>query len=243
MTVVTATAVVAMLTLVRTRTTPVTSLLARYEGLQIGGVAIGGALLVALVGRDLVIGKDGMPSEVRLLNLYTYNYKRPWPTSLDVTPALWFFLIVSAILIAALAFAAARKYVVPALLTTAVLFTAWGIDVYFVKASPHWGQRETILAYYRESARIPGPIVAYQMNWKGENFYTGNAIPAFVSSGKKFQDYILEEKKKGKKTFYFVTEHSRTGTLQNELGMPRIFDKLTTPELNNKFVLVRATFE
>jgi hypothetical protein len=112
-----------------------------------------------------------------------------------------------------------------------------------MKTSPHWGQRETMLAYYREHQKIPGPIVAYQMNWKGENFYTGNAIPAFVSSGKKFQDYILEQKKKGVKTFYFVTEHGRTGSLANELGGPRIFDKLTNPELNNKFGLVRATFE
>ena len=120
---------------------------------------------------------------------------------------------------------------------------AWGLDVYFMKISPHWGQRETTLAYYQAAREAPGPFIAYQMNWKGENFYTGNHVPAFVSSGKKFQDYILDEKKKGLRTFYFVTEHARTGTLLNELGGPHVFDKLTTPDLNNKFVLVRATFE
>ena len=45
------------------------------------------------------------------------------------------------------------------------------------------------------------------------------------------------------KTFYFVTEHGRTGTLQNELGATQAFEKLTTPELDNKFVLVRARFD
>ncbi len=124
-----------------------------------------------------------------------------------------------------------------------MLFAAWGLDVYFVKTSPHWGQREIMLAYTRAEKQVAGPIIAYQMNWKGENFYTGNKIPAFVSSGKKFQDYILEQKKKGVKTFYFVTEHGRTGSLSNELGMPRSFEKLTSPELNNKFLIVRATFE
>ena len=34
------------------------------------------------------------------------------------------------------------------------------------------------------------------MNWKGENFYTGNHVPAFVSSGKKFQDYLADERKR-----------------------------------------------
>ena len=220
-----------------------TSFAARYESLLIGAVGIAGALLVALVGRDLISGKDGLPSQVRFLHLFTYNFKRSWPTSLDFGPALLFFLLLSALLIGMLVVAAWRRVTVAALFTIAVLFAAWGLDVYFVKTSPHWGQRETILAYYKASAEIPGPIVAYEMNWKGENFYTGNAIPAFVTSGKKFQDYILEEKKKGKKTFYFVTEHARTGTLLNELGGPHVFEKLTTPELNNKFVLVRATFE
>src|SRR4029078_3372547 len=102
-----------------------------------------------------------------------------------------------------------RKWIVGAMLGLGVLFAAWGIDIYFFRLSPHWGQRETMLAYYRAVQEVPGPIIAFQMNWKGENFYTGNAIPALVSSGKKFQDYILEQKKKGLKTFYFVTEHTR----------------------------------
>ena len=45
------------------------------------------------------------------------------------------------------------------------------------------------------------------------------------------------------KTFYFVTEHGRTGTLSNELGTTKAFEKLTPPELDNKFGLVRARFE
>ena len=54
---------------------------------------------------------------------------------------------------------------------------------------------------------------------------------------------IAEEKRKGVRTFYFLTEHGRTGTLSNELGTTRSFEKLTTMDLNNKFLLVRATFD
>ena len=72
----------------------------------------------------------------------------------------------------------------------AVLWTAWGLDVYLYKAAPHWGQRETILAYYRDRTNENQPFVAYQMNWKGENFYTGNRVPAFVSSGEKFKEWV-----------------------------------------------------
>jgi 4-amino-4-deoxy-L-arabinose transferase-like glycosyltransferase len=215
----------------------------RFERAMLGAAAVAGAGLVAMVGRDLAKDVDGQPSHIRLLHLFTYNYKRPWPPSLDFTKPLWAFTIAATVLTLALVIARHRKAVVAALVALGVAFAAWGIDVYFVKISPHWGQRETTLAYYRAATRMPGPLVAYQMNWKGENFYTGNHVPAFVSSGKKFTDWVAEERKKGTKTFYFVTEHGRAGSLSTELGASKSFEKLTTPELDNKFVLVRADFE
>jgi hypothetical protein len=184
-----------------------------------------------------------MLSQIRLMHLITYNYKRPWPPSLDFTPTLWAFTGAAALLSLALVLVRVRRQIVVALLSLGVVFCIWGLDVYFMKISPHWGQRETTIAYYQAAREIPGPLIAYQMNWKGENFYTGNHVPAFVSSGKKFQDYVLDEKKKGQKTFYFVTEHGRTSTLSNELGPTKEFEKLTTMELDNKFVLVRARFD
>jgi len=215
----------------------------RFERIMYGAAGLAGALVVVFVGRDLAGLRGGLVDQVRLLHLFTYNYKRVFPPTLDFKPALWAFTVAAAVLTLGLVWAQIRKWVVGAMLALGVLFAAWGLDIYFFRLSPHWGQRETMVAYYRAIQEVPGPIIAFQMNWKGENFYTGNAIPAFVSSGKKFQDYILEQKKKGLKTFYFVTEHTRMGNLSTELGNPRIFDKLTTPELNNKFGLVRATFE
>lgn len=215
----------------------------RFEQAVFGAVALIGALAVLVVGADIAETREGLPNQARLLHLFTYNYKRPWPPSLDFRPVLGLFVIAAAVATSALLFVRIRKWAVYGLAALAAVFAAWTLDVYFVKASPHWGQRELIASYVQESTRIAGPLIAYQMNWKGENFYTGNKIPAFVTSGKKFQDHMLALKKKGHKTFYFITEPHRTGTLNNELGMPRVFDKLTTPELNNKFVLVRARFD
>jgi 4-amino-4-deoxy-L-arabinose transferase-like glycosyltransferase len=214
-----------------------------YERAMLGAAAIGAAVLVFFVGRDLAMAREGQPSQARLLQLFTYNYKRPWPPSLDFSSALWAFTAAAAMLSLLLVVARFRRHALGALMLLAVVFTGWGLDVYFVRTSPHWGQRETLLAYVRASHALPGPLVAYQMNWKGENFYAGNRIAAFVSSGKKFQDYINEQKKSGVKTFYFVTEHGRVNSLSNELGNPRFFEKLTPAELNNKFLVVRATFE
>jgi 4-amino-4-deoxy-L-arabinose transferase-like glycosyltransferase len=215
----------------------------RYERVLLGAAAAAGAVVVLAVGRDLSSGHDGAFSQIRLMHLVTYNYKRPWPPSLDFTPTLGAFTAAAAALTFLLVVVRLRRHVVAGLVALGLGFGAWGLDVYFMKISPHWSQRETTVAYYQATREAPGPLLAYQMNWKGENFYTGNHVPAFVSSGKRFQDYILEEKKKGLRTFYFVTEHGRTSTLSNELGPTRSFERLTTPELDNKFVLVRARFD
>lgn len=215
----------------------------RFERVVLGAAAAAGAAVVLAVGRDLSATYEGLPNQIRLMHLITYNYRRPWPPSLDFTPTLWAFTAAATALTALLAVVAIRRHVVAAMLALGMTFGVWGLGVYFMKISPHWGQRDTTVAYYQAAREAPGPLVAYQMNWKGENFYTGNRVPAFVSSGKKFQDFILDEKKKGTRTFYFVTEHGRTTTLNNELGGTKSFEKLTTPELDNKFVLVRARFD
>ena len=94
-------------------------------------------------------------------------------------------------------------------------------------------------AYYEHRSTPKEPLGAYQMNWKGENFYLGNKMPAFVSSGKKFKQWMKKQKKLGVKVFFFTTEHSRISSLKRELDNPKKFDVLTTKKLNNKFLLAR----
>ena len=48
--------------------------------------AIGGALVLALLARDLVVNADGarLDGAARFMQLFTYRYDRPWPTSLSL---------------------------------------------------------------------------------------------------------------------------------------------------------------
>ena len=107
------------------------------------------------------------------------------------------------------------------------------------RTAQHWGQHEVIEAYYQNRKGPEEPLVAYQMNWKGENFYTGNQVPAFVSSGATFTTWLRQQREKGVHVMYFVTEHSRVGGLRNEVGAKSLRE-VTDKTLCNKFVLVRA---
>ncbi|HVW30188.1 MAG TPA: glycosyltransferase family 39 protein [Polyangiaceae bacterium] len=220
-----------------------TAAASRYDGAMFAILGLASAIVVALVGRDLfTTGFGGVEGQMRLLHLFTYNYSRPWPETLDFTGALVGFTVVAALLSLGLMVNRLRSAATFLFATTAVLWTAWGLDVYLYKAAPHWGQRETILAYYRDRTNENQPFVAYQMNWKGENFYTGNHVPAFVSSGEKFKEWVNQQKTNGIKRVYFITEHSRTGTLRRELGDPKSYKEITDKALNNKFVVSRIEF-
>jgi 4-amino-4-deoxy-L-arabinose transferase-like glycosyltransferase len=213
-----------------------------HEQLMIAGATLLGALVLVLVGRDLVIKPEGsdQPGAIRLLQLFTYNYRRAWPESLDFAAILGGFVVVGVLLSVALSVRAFRRHAAAAFCAFALVWAVWGLDVYMVKVSPHWGQHEVIEAYYKDRKGPEEPIVAYQMNWKGENIYTGNHIPAFVSSGATFQTWLKTQKEqKGVKVMYFITEHSRTGGLRGEVSA-KSYKELTDKTVCNKFVLVRA---
>ena len=208
-----------------------------------GALGVACAVVVALVGRDLVTkGKGDTAGNARLIHLFSYNYGRVWPDSLNYDAALIAFTVVTALLSVLLLIRRWRVKLTLLLCGTAVLWCVWAVNVYLVNTSPHWGQRESIMAYYLDRESSDPLFVSYQMNWKGENFYTGNRTPAWVSSGDKFKEWISKEKGRGVKVMYFGTEPGRVKGLKRELGDFEQFEAITSERLNNKFITARVRF-
>jgi 4-amino-4-deoxy-L-arabinose transferase-like glycosyltransferase len=197
------------------------------------------AAVILLVGRDLSSPTDP-EGPARFTYLASYNYARPWPPSLDFHGVLGAVTAMAAIAAAALAIPRLRHHAAVLLTCTSIWAAAWALDVYLVEAAPHWGQRDTILEYYKLRKGPDEPLAAYQMNWKGENFYTGNHVPAFVSTGTKFKNWLSDERDNGTRVIFFTTEHSRESTLKSELGKVKKYEKLTDRNFNNKFFLARV---
>jgi 4-amino-4-deoxy-L-arabinose transferase-like glycosyltransferase len=211
----------------------------RSRMLAAGSVAA--ALLLVVVGRDLYLTPQGadQPGAIRLLQLFTYNYRRAWPDALDFSAVLAGFTAVGVLLSLALAVKAVRRHAVAGMCAFAFVWGLWGLDVYMQRTAQHWGQHEVIAAYYADRASPSEMLVAYQMNWKGENFYTGNHVPAFVSTGSTFTTWIKKEKDAGVKVLYFITEQGRISGLKSEVGA-KAYREVTDKVLCNKFILVRA---
>jgi len=200
---------------------------------------LGGAVVLLLVGRDLA-SVDDPEGPARLTYLASYNYSRAWPANIDFRGVLAAITCISALAAAACALPRLRHHAAVLATCVGVWAAVWALDVYLVRAAPHWGQRETILTYYAKRKGVDEPLVAYQMNWKGENFYTGNHVPAFVSTGSKFKSWLEEEREKGTRVMFFTSEHTREPTLKTELGKVKRYERLTSKDENNKFFLARV---
>jgi hypothetical protein len=214
------------------------------ERMVLGVIAIASAVGVALAGRDMFVTREGdIEGDSRIIHLFTYNYGRDFPHTLDFRPSLLAFTVVACACCLLLAWPRLRRFGAVAVFCVSGLYSAWLMGVYLMKISPHWGQRETMMAYYQHRKNSKEKLVAYQMNWKGENFYTGNYMATFVSSGKKFKKWIKKQRRKGVGTMFFTTEHSRIRSLKRELSDPDDFELLTDETLNNKFFLARVHFD
>jgi len=206
-------------------------------------LAFGAACVVALVGRDFStsVPLSSPGGGARLMHLFTYRYTRMWPSVTAWGPVFGAFGVFGAMGALALIVRRWRRCAVIALGAVAVAFTGFVLDVYLVRAAPDGGQRGVLEAYYRaRGALSETALIAYQLNWKGENFYTGNDVAIFVSSGAPMHAWLEARQRAGERTFFFVTERGRVRALKAELGQVRAFDEVTDVSVSAEFSLVRA---
>jgi hypothetical protein len=101
--------------------------------------------------------------------------------------------------------------------------------------SDHWGIRVLTQRYYADRESSDEPLVAWQMNWKGENFYTGNRVHVFAETDNKRIREWLEQNEEQRA--YFVLEHKRLGNFK-KLVPGREIRELSNKRDHNKFLLV-----
>ncbi len=201
----------------------------------------GGALLITAVGVDLVTAPPGgIHGSARLFHLISYQYDRAWPERLNFAWPLGLFAGVCAILSAGLGWQRIGRIAVALHLLVAAGFAAWTGQHYLPALAPAFGQREVIERFYRERAPGTEPLIAYQLNWKGENFYTGNHLAIFVRSGDALKKYLAAQRALGRSIFDFVLEPSRLPALRRELGDLERLSVISDQRPGDKFCLARA---
>jgi 4-amino-4-deoxy-L-arabinose transferase-like glycosyltransferase len=238
-------------------------------------VTVGALALFAFVARDLTttVGTRIRGYE-RLIHLYMYKYDRIWPDPktygeyLDYSQEMLFFAALFGGLLALLLLpgarpetlarwklpkalerivAAPRRLVVALLCAGAVLWAGWGLNVYFNQISPHWSEGYLVKQFY-ELRRGPSErLIAYSLNWHGENCYTANRAKilmtehGFEQDWDGFPDWL---KRHEGRDYYFILGKGGAEGLRSKLnsaipGAGKTVE-VVSGNMSNKYELARA---
>jgi len=178
---------------------------------SMGPAIMVGLVVLALVTRDLIApaGKGVLSGYSQLVGLFVYKYARHCPTGAeyDVSKELLVFALLLAATLALWIPERVRRVGVVLTLLVALVFGHWLTQHHMVALAPHWTQKHLVEEYYQRRTSPAERLVAFQMNWKGENFYTGNRVVVHVSTkNKNFEKWV--DKHRGERHF-FITEHGR----------------------------------
>ncbi|MDB4967143.1 MAG: Polymyxin resistance protein ArnT, undecaprenyl phosphate-alpha-L-Ara4N transferase [Myxococcales bacterium] len=131
----------------------------------------------------------------------------------------------------------------------AVAWTGFILDKILIELSPHWAQKHVVAAYYANRKGPEEPLIAWQLYWRGENFYTRNEIydhtkPATEKTvflgdrnTEKLQQYLTAHK--GRRVF-FIVERVRLEALRGLLPAEARQSLTVVDNSNNKLFLASA---
>jgi len=223
--------------------------LAEKRGRLILLAVLAGTPLLALTTFDLT---SAQKSAQHFIWLFSYDYVntpqgRPWPPDMNYVRTLWMFAGLFTLASALIAWQRVRTIATIATLGVAVAFTYFLLDVYIRAAASHWSQKPLIAQFYKERRSPDEHLLAWQMYWRGENFYTQNQIyegpmnerTVFLGdrNAENLKEYVAAHK--GKRMF-FIIERTRLDGLRGllpENAKPSL--KILNDD-NNKFYLLSA---
>jgi 4-amino-4-deoxy-L-arabinose transferase-like glycosyltransferase len=223
--------------------------LAEKRGRLILLAVLAGTPLLALTTFDLT---SAQKSAQHFIWLFSYDYVntpqgRPWPPDMNYVHTLWVFAGLFTIALGFIAWRRARTIATIATLGVAVAFTYFLLDVYIRTAASHWSQKPLIAQYYQERRSPNERLLAWQLYWRGENFYTQNEIyegpmnerTVFLGdrNAENLKEYVAAHK--GKRMF-FIIERTRIDGLRGLLPESIRPSLKIANDDNNKFYLLTA---
>ncbi len=123
----------------------------------------------------LMVGNDIVSSDAHLANLYTYAYERPLPG--EIYPRLALGLITG---LFGLCLLLSRFFARPRLLRSALAVLAAASTItlawYYQPRLGHTMSQQDVFDTYRRLAQPGEKLYQYQMNWRGEVFYSNDKI-------------------------------------------------------------------
>lgn len=167
-------------------------------------------VIAALVGASAA---DLIDDPQNLVSLFTYKYDREYPRDLYAREFLIAFVSIFGTGMVLAHVLKRRSWQLASFAGLAVVTGLWCSHHHFNMLSPHWSQYHLWQTYYEEREGDE-PIYAYQLNWRGESFYSRNRTLQIMGKGASRRMRELVEQP-GRE--FIITEQSRYDSLRSVL--------------------------
>ncbi len=120
-----------------------------------------------------------------------------------------------------------------------LLSAVWGgfvLDKVLVELSPHWSQKHVIAAYYRNRRGPDEPLIAWQLYWRGESFYSRNEI--YSAPNPDERTVFLERNSSEKMQAYFASHPGRRAFFVVERARYESLRQLLPPDARSSLRIV-----
>ena len=197
---------------------------------------LGVLVAVPILAVALVALRDLINDPQHLSNLFTYKYDRAYPRTVRKETVVFLSVLGGTALVGVLALRLLparfrlfeHKHATGMLVVAGagVLFATFVSHYHFNMLAQHWSQAHMFETYFDEK-RGDEPIYAYQLNWRGETFYSRNTVIQVKEKGANRRMRQLVDRP-GRE--FIVVEQSRFNTLKSTLSPDkrdriRILDK------------------
>jgi len=182
----------------------------------------------------IVAARDLVNEPRNLVNLFTYKYDRDFPREIRAWRFILPIVISGSLISVVLWFMKKKGSALLSFMVMGAVFGGWISHHHFNMLSQHWSQGHLFETFYEEK-QGDEPIYAYQLNWRGETFYSRNRILQVKEKGanQRIRKLIDEPGRQ-----FIVTEQSRFHTLKNALSPDKRDKVRILDRSSNKFYLV-----
>jgi 4-amino-4-deoxy-L-arabinose transferase-like glycosyltransferase len=192
------------------------------------------AVVFLILALFAVGARDLINEPQNLVNLFTYKYDRDYPRDIVVRPFLGGIIAIGMVAAAVAWFMRRKDRSLLAYLGMAGLLGAWISHHHFYHLAPHWSQAHLFQTYYGER-KGNEPIYAYQLNWRGETFYSRNRVLQVKERGANERIRQLVDQP-GRE--FIITEQSRFHQLKSALSPEKREKAEIVDRSSNKFYLI-----
>ena len=129
----------------------------------------------------------------------------------------------------------------------AVSWAGFGLHIYFNQISPHWSEGYLVKLYYELRRGPDERLIAYSLNWHGENCYTANRAKILMTEhgfDRDWTDFPEWLKRHQGREYYFILGKGGGEGLKTKLnsaipGAGKTVE-VVSGNLSNKYDLARA---